>query len=50
VASGLSHDGTTVLGTVGGSIFGSTARVVTIPYTGGRATTLTRGDFADWNR
>jgi Tol biopolymer transport system component len=50
VASALSHDGSTVLGAVGGSVFGTTARVVTMPYTGGKATTLARGDFADWNR
>jgi Tol biopolymer transport system component len=50
VASALSHDGTTVLGAIGGSVFASPARVVTIPYTGGRATTLAHGDFPDWNR
>lgn len=50
VASALADDGTTVLGTIGGSIFGTHARVVTVPSTGGRATTLAHGDSADWNR
>jgi Tol biopolymer transport system component len=49
-ASALSHDGSTVLGTIGGSIFGTRARVVTVRYSGGKATTLARGDSADWNR
>ena len=49
-ASALSHDGSTVLGAIGGSIFGTRARVVTVPYAGGRATTLAHGDNADWNR
>jgi Tol biopolymer transport system component len=49
-ASALSHDGSSVLGTLGGPIFGSRARVVTVPYAGGRATTLAFGDSADWNR
>jgi hypothetical protein len=50
-ASALSHDGSTVLGTVGGSIFGTTAHVVTVPYTGGSPTTVVaHGDSADWNR
>lgn len=50
VVDALSHDGSTVLGTLGGAIFGSRARVVTVPYAGGRATTLAHGDSADWNR
>jgi hypothetical protein len=50
VASALSHDGSTVLGTIGGPIFATRARVVTVPYTGGRTTTLAHGDSADWNR
>jgi Tol biopolymer transport system component len=49
-ASALSRDGATVLGTIGGSIFGTRARVVTVPYTGGRPKTLAHGDSADWNR
>jgi Tol biopolymer transport system component len=50
VPDGLSHDGSTVLGTLGGEPWGSRARVVTVPYTGGRPATLARGDSADWNR
>jgi dipeptidyl aminopeptidase/acylaminoacyl peptidase len=49
-ASALSRDGSTVLGMLGGPVFGTRARVVTVPYDGGRATTLAPGDSADWNR
>ena len=50
VVDALSRDGSTVLGTLGGATFGSRARVVTVPYAGGRATTLAHGESADWNR
>jgi Tol biopolymer transport system component len=50
VVDALSHDGSTVLGTIGGSIFGSRPRIVTVPYEGGSPTTLAHGYSADWNR
>jgi Tol biopolymer transport system component len=50
VVDALSHDGSTVLGTLGGDLFGSPARVVTVPYAGGKVTTLAHGYTADWNR
>ncbi len=50
IAAGLSADGTTILGTSGGEIFGGTGYVVTAPYTGGRTKRLTKGGSPDWNR
>ncbi len=50
IATGLSADGTTILGTSGGEIFGGTGYVVTAPYTGGKTKRLVAGESPDWNR
>jgi hypothetical protein len=50
IATGLTADGTTILGTSGGEIFGGTGYVVTAPYTGGKTKRVTKGESPDWNR
>jgi dipeptidyl aminopeptidase/acylaminoacyl peptidase len=51
IATALSKDGTTILGSSGGFEWPGPAHIVTAPYTGGRTTTLiSRGDSPDWNR
>jgi Tol biopolymer transport system component len=50
IATGLSADGTTILGSSGGEIFGDTGYVVTAPYTGGKTQRLTKGQSPDSNR
>lgn len=51
LATGLSKDGTTIIGSSGGFEWPGPAHIVTAPYTGGRTTTLiARGDSPDWNR
>ena len=51
LASALSKDGTTILGSSGGFEWPGQPRVVTAPYTGGKTTTLiARGYSPDWNR
>ena len=50
IASGLSADGTTILGSSGGEIFAGPGYVVTAPYTGGKTTHLVKGESPDWNR
>ena len=51
LATALSKDGSTILGSSGGFEWPGPAHIVTAPYTGGRTTTLiSRGDSPDWNR
>jgi Tol biopolymer transport system component len=51
LATGLSADGSTILGSSGGFEWPGPAHIVTAPYTGGRTTTLiARGDSPDWTR
>jgi Tol biopolymer transport system component len=49
--TGLSADGSTILGSSGGFEWAGRAHIVTAPYTGGKTTTLiSSGDSPDWNR
>jgi len=50
VAAALSSDGSTVLAGRGGGAFGGHSEVIAIPYAGGAAKLLTRGQVPDWNR
>lgn len=51
LATALSKDGTTILGSSGGFEWPGPAHIVTAPYTGGKPTTLiARGDSPSWNR
>jgi Tol biopolymer transport system component len=51
IATALSADGSTILGSSGGFEWAGKAHIVTAPYTGGRTTTLiSSGDSPDWNR
>lgn len=51
VGTALSGDGTTVLGFTGGFEPGPNHRVATVPYGGGKATTLVKGGYEpDWSR
>jgi dipeptidyl aminopeptidase/acylaminoacyl peptidase len=51
IATALSKDGTTILGSSGGFEWPGPAHIVTAPYTGGKTTTLiSRGDSPEWNR
>jgi dipeptidyl aminopeptidase/acylaminoacyl peptidase len=51
VGTALAKDGATVLGFTGGFEPGPTHRVATIPYGGGKVTTLVKGGFEpDWSR
>ncbi|HYH52532.1 MAG TPA: hypothetical protein VD761_00225 [Solirubrobacterales bacterium] len=51
VGTALSGDGSTVLGSTGGFEPGPDHRVATIPYGGGKVTTLVKGGFEpDWSR
>jgi Tol biopolymer transport system component len=51
LATALSKDGTTILGSSGGFEWPGPAHIVTAPYTGGKTKTLiARGDSPAWNR
>jgi len=51
VATALSRDGSTVLGFTGGFEPGPNHAVATVPYGGGKATTLVKGGYEpDWSR
>ncbi len=51
LATALSKDGTTILGSSGGFEWPGPAHIVTARYTGGKTQTLiSRGDSPDWNR
>ena len=51
VGTAISSDGTTVLGFTGGFEPGPDHRVATVPYGGGKVTTLVRGGYEpDWSR
>jgi Tol biopolymer transport system component len=51
IATALSADGSTILGSSGGFEWPGRAHIVTAPYTGGRTTTLiSSGDSPDWNK
>jgi len=51
VGTAISGDGSTVLGSTGGFEPGPNHRVATIPYGGGKVTTLVKGGFEpDWSR
>jgi Tol biopolymer transport system component len=51
IGTGLSADGATILGSVGGYWFDNHPKVVTAPYTGGRTQTLIAGGASPtWNR
>jgi Tol biopolymer transport system component len=51
LATALSKDGTTILGSSGGFEWPGPAHIVTAPYTGGKtATLIARGDSPDWNK
>jgi len=50
-ATGLSADGSTIIGSSGGFEWPGPAHIVTAPYTGGKpATLIARGDSPSWNR
>jgi hypothetical protein len=50
-ATGLSRDGSTIIGSSGGFEFGGHAQIVTAPYGGGGTEVLiARGRSPDWNR
>jgi Tol biopolymer transport system component len=48
-ADALSADGSTILATNGGPVFGTRLAVLTVPYAGGGFTTVARGQSPDWN-